>query len=121
MKLNEEMNSKYNTYDHLDKLKCIEEEEILNMEKKFEPFSIDKNYNYATNMTNEKNSLPNINLNLSKIVEFYKNSTIISIDELINEINSINKYFDRITQNVSLQKVETKKEKSIIYYLFYFM
>ena len=121
MKLNEEMNSKYNTYDHLDKLKCIEEEEILNIEKKFDPFSIDKNYNYATNMTNEKNSLPNINLNLSKIVEFYKNSTIISIDELINEINSINKYFDRITQNVSLQKVETKKEKSIIYYLFYFM
>ena len=121
MKLNEEMNSKYNTYDHLDKLKCIEEEEILNIEKKFDPFSIDKNYNYATNMANEKNSLPNINLNLSKIVEFYKNSTIISIDELINEINSINKYFDRITQNVSLQKVETKKEKSIIYYLFYFM
>ena len=121
MKLNEEMNSKYNTYDHLDKLKCIEEEEILNMEKKFEPFSIDKNYNYATNMANEKNSLPNINLNLSKIVEFYKNSTIISIDELINEINSINKYFGRITNNITLQKVETKKEKSIIYYLFYFM
>jgi len=121
MKLNEEMNSKYNTYDHLDKFKCIEEEEILNIEKKFDPFSIDKNYNYATNMANDKNSLPNINLNLSKIVEFYKNSTIISIDELINEISSINKYFDRITKNVSLQKVESKKEKSIIYYLFYFM
>ena len=45
---------------------------------------IDKNYNYATNMANAKNSLPSINLNLSKIVEFYKNSTNISIDELIN-------------------------------------
>jgi len=121
MKLNEEMNSKYNTYDHLDKLKCIEEEEILNIEKKLDPFSIDKNYNYATNMANAKNSLPKINLNLSKIVEFYKNSNTISIDELINEINSINKYFERITKNVTLLKVETKKEKSIIYYLFYFM
>ena len=121
MKLNEEMNSKYNTYDHLDKLKCIEEEEILNIEKKLDPFSIDKNYNYTSNMANAKNSLPKINLNLSKIVEFYKNSTTISIDELINEINSINKYFERITKNVTLLKVETKKEKSIIYYLFYFM
>lgn len=33
MKVNEEMNSKYNTYDHLDKFKCNEDEKILNLEK----------------------------------------------------------------------------------------
>lgn len=38
MKVNEEMNSKYNTYDHLDKFKCNEDEEILNLEKKFDSF-----------------------------------------------------------------------------------
>ena len=46
MKINSEMNLKYSTYDHLDKLQCIEDENILNLEKKFDPFSIDKNYNY---------------------------------------------------------------------------
>ena len=58
MKINSEMNSKYNTYDHLDKLQCIEDENILNLEKKFDPFSIDKNYNYAINIINVKNSFP---------------------------------------------------------------
>ena len=52
MKINEEMNSKYNTYDHLDKFKCIENEEILNLEKKLNSFSKDKNYDYALNIIN---------------------------------------------------------------------
>ena len=115
------MNEKYNTYDHLDKLKCIEDEEILNLEKKFDPFSIDKNYNYATNIINSKNSLPNINLDLSKIVEYYKKSNNYSVDNLVKEISSFNKYFGCLTKNITLKKLETNKEKSIIYYLFYFM
>ena len=86
VKINTEMNSKYNSYDHLDKMQCMESEEMLNLEKKFDIFSIDKNYNYATNIVNIKISLPNINLDLSKIVEYYKNYTIISTDELIKEI-----------------------------------
>ena len=121
MKLNEEMNSKYNTYDHLDKFKCIEDEEILNLEKKLDSFSKDKNYDYALNIINSKCSLPNINLDLSKIIEFYKKSSNDSVDELIKEISSFNKYFESMTKYVSLKKVETKKEKSIIYYLFYFL
>ena len=121
MKLNEEMNSKYNTYDHLDKFKCIEDEEILNLEKKLDSFSKDKKYDYALNIINSKNSLPNINLDLSKIIEFYKKSTNDSVDELLKEISSFNKYFESMTKKVSLKKVETKKEKSIVYYLFYFL
>ena len=121
MKVNEEMNSKYNTYDHLDKFKCNEDEEILNLEKKFDSFSKDKNYDYASNIVNSKCSLPNINLDLSKIVEFYKKSTNDSVDELLKEILSFNKYFEYMTKHISLKKVETIKEKSIIYYLFYFL
>ena len=121
MKVNEEMNSKYNTYDHLDKFKCNEDEKILNLEKKFDSFSKDKNYDYASNIVNSKYSLPNINLDLSKIVEFYKKSTNDSVDELLKEISSFNKYFEYMTKHISLKKVETIKEKSIIYYLFYFL
>jgi len=121
MKINSEMNSKYNTYDHLDKLQCIEDENILNLEKKFDPFSIDKNYNYAINIINVKNSLPSINLDLSKIIEYYKNSTCNSVDELIKEISGFNNYFETLTKYITLNKIESLKEKSIVYYLFYFM
>ena len=121
VKINTEMNSKYNSYDHLDKMQCMESEEMLNLEKKFDIFSIDKNYNYATNIVNTNISLPNINLDLSKIVEYYKNSTSISTDELIKEIISFNKYFETLSKFITLKKLETIKEKSILYYLFYFM
>ena len=73
LKINTEMNEKYNSYDHLDKFKCLENEELLNLEKKFDPFSLDINYNYAINIINSKNSLPDINLDLSKIIAYYKN------------------------------------------------
>jgi len=121
MKVNEEMNSKFNTYDHLDKLKCIEDKEILNLEKKFYSFSKDKNYDYALNIINSKCSLPNINLDLSKIIEFYKKPNNDSLDGLLKEISSFNKYFEFMTKYISLKKVETIKEKSIVYYLFYFL
>ena len=121
MKVNEEMNSKFNTYDHLDKLKCIEDKEILNLEKKFYSFSKDKNYDYALNIINSKCSLPNINLDLSKIIEFYKKPNNDSLDGLLNEISWFNKNFEFMTKYISLKKVETIKEKSIVYYLFYFL
>ena len=120
LKINSEMNSKYNTYDNLDRLKCIEDEEILSLDKKFDPFSIDNNYNYASSIVNSKNSLPNINLDLSKIVSFYNNNNI-TLEELLKEITSFNKYFESLTKYVTLNKVETVKEKSIVYYLFYYL
>ena len=68
LKVNSEMNSKYNSINHLDKLKCVENEEILNLEKKFENFSVDCNYNYAINILDNKHSLPSINIDLSKLL-----------------------------------------------------
>ena len=120
MKLQQEMTKKY-SYDNWDKFKCDENEEFLFLEKKFDPFSIDKGYNYASNMALNKNELPDINLDLSKIIQYYKNSENNSTDDLIKEIISFNNYYNSLIKNITLQKVETMKEKSILYYLFYFM
>ena len=114
------MNSKYNSINHLDKLKCVENEEILNLEKKFENFSVDCNYNYAINILDNKHSLPSINIDLSKLISYYKKNND-SIDILSKEISSINNYFESVSKWVDMENCESLKEKSIIYYLFYFM
>ena len=120
MKVNSEMNTKYNSYDHLDKLKCIENDEIINIEKKFEAFSIDINYDYAKIMLENKGVLPNVNIDLSKVIAFYKSRND-SLDDLVKEITLFNKYYESLTKWVNLTKTESLKEKSIVYYLFYFM
>ena len=120
MKVNSEMNTKYNSYDHLDKLKCIENDEIINIEKKFEAFSIDINYDYAKIMLENKEVLPNVNIDLSKVITFYKSRND-SLDDLVKEITLFNKYYESLTKWVNLTKTESLKEKSIVYYLFYFM
>ena len=120
MKVNSEMNTKYNSYDHLDKLKCIENDEIINIEKKFEAFSIDINYDYAKIMLENKEVLPNVNIDLSKVIAFYKSRND-SLDDLVKEITLFNKYYESLTKWVNLTKTESLKEKSIVYYLFYFM
>ena len=120
MKIEQEMTKKY-SYDNWDKFKCDENTELLVLEKKFDPFSIDKGYNYASNMALNINVLPDINLDLSKIVEFYQKSNSNSTDDLVKEISSFNDYFKSMTKDINLTKVETLKEKSKVYYLFYFM
>ena len=120
MKVNSEMNTKYNSYDHLDRLKCIENDEIINIEKKFEAFSIDINYDYAKIMLENKEVLPNVNIDLSKVIAFYKSRND-SLDDLVKEITLFNKYYESLTKWVNLTKTESLKEKSIVYYLFYFM
>ena len=114
------MNSKYNTFNHLDKLKCVENEEILKIEEKFEKFSIDNNYDYAINLLENKISMPKINVDLSKLISYYKSRND-SVDDLVKEITVFNNYFESLTKWVDLTKCESLKEKSIIYYLFYFM
>ena len=117
MLINQSMINVYNTYDNLDKFICNENEEILKLEKKFDSFSINLNYNYLSNM----NQLPDINLDLTKIVKYYKNSSSNSLDELIKEISAFNNYFDTLTKNINITEVQALKEQSILYYLFYFM
>jgi len=114
------MNTIYNSYDHLDKLKCVENDEIINIEKKFEEFSIDINYDYAKIILENRQVLPNVNIDLSKIIAFYKSRND-SLDDLVKEITLFNKYYESLTKWVDLTKTESLKEKSIVYYLFYFM
>ena len=94
MKIEQEMNNKY-SYDNWDKFKCNENTEFLILEKKFDPFSIDKGYNYASNMNLDINILPDINLDLSKISQYYKNLNNNSTDDLIKEISSYNNNFNQ--------------------------
>ena len=114
------MNYKYNTFNHLDKLKCVENEEILKIEQKFENFSVDNNYDYAINILENKISMPKINIDLSKLISYYKSRND-SVDSLVKEITIFNNYFESLTKWVDLINCESLKEKSIIYYLFYFM
>ena len=114
------MNKKFNTYDHFDKLKCVENSKIIEVEKKFENFSIENNYDYGTALTKEEICLPLINLDLAKLISFYKNQNY-TVEDLIEEIKLFNTYFTDITKFIDLTKCETSREKSIIYYLFYFM
>ena len=120
MKVNTEMNTKYDSYDHLDKLKCVENDEIISIEKKFEEFSIDTNYDYAKIILENRQVLPNVNIDLSKIISFYKSRND-SLDDLVKEVTLFNNYYESLTKLVDLTKTESLKEKSIIYYLFYFM
>ena len=120
IEINEELNKKYNEYDHLDKLKCVDNIEILEIEKKFENFTIDINYDYGVNLLEEKQDLPKINLDLARLIDFHKNQNY-SVEELIKEIKIMNEYFANLTKSVDLEKVESLREKSIVYYLYYFM
>ena len=120
IEINEEMNKKYNSYDHFDKLKCNDDLNIIEIEKKFEFFSIDPNYNYGESLLDENKCLPKINIDLSKLIEFYKDKKY-TVDDLTKEIKIFNEYFSSLTQSVDLNKCETLREKCIVYYLYYFM
>ena len=120
IEINEEMNKKYNSYDHLSKLKCNDDIRIIELEKKFENFSIDPNYNYGESLLDEKQCLPKINIDLHKLDEFYKDKKY-TVDDLTKEIKIFNEYFFDLTQSVDLTKCETLREKCIVYYLYYFM
>ena len=120
IEINEEMNKKYNSYDHLDKLRCYDNIEIIEIEKKFEFFSIEPDYDYGINLLEENRSLPKINIDLSKLIAFYRNKNY-SVKDLINEIKLINEHFANLTKSVDLTKCESIREKSIVYYLYYFI
>ena len=115
------MNKKYNSYDHLSKLKCVENLEIIGIEKKFEFFSVENDYDYGVNILDEKQCLPKINIDLSKLISFYKDNKNSSVDDLVKEMSTFNQYFADLTLSVDLTKCESLREKSIVYYLYYLM
>ena len=114
------MNNKYNTYDHFERFKCNENDEILEMEKKFENFSLEANFDCGIILIEDGKCLPKINIDLPKLIAYYKNDNS-TVDDLTKEISLFNQYFSDLTQYINLKKCESLHEKSIIYYLFYFM
>ena len=106
-------------------LLCINDQEILNIEKKLFSFSLDKNYNYASCIINSENTLPKINIDFSSLKIYFKD--IISDknknneDILIKELFSINNFYSSLTSNINLEKTSTIGDQSIIYYLFHIM
>ena len=114
------MNKKYNSYDHFDKLRCYDNIEIIEIEKKFEYFSIEPDYDYGINLLEENQTLPKINIDLTKLIDFYKNKNY-KLEDLIKEIKLINEYFENLTKSVDLTICESLREKSIVYYLYYFI
>ena len=117
------LNLKINNNNGLKNIFCINDVNILNLEKKLFSFSSDKNYDYSSIILNSENILPKLNINLSSIKNYYKN---LSNDEkreniLKEEIQLINKYYKYLTSNIILNKIVSLYEQSIIYYLFYIM
>ena len=117
------LNLKINNNNGLKNIICINDVNILNLEKKLFSFSSDKNYDYSSIILNSENTLPKLNINLSSIKNYYKN---LSNDEkreniLKEEIQLINKYYKYLTSNIILNKIVSLYEQSIIYYLFYIM
>ena len=102
---------------------CINEEKILNFEKKIFLFKSDKCYNYASCIVNSNNMLPKININLHELNLFLKNKTINENNKklLQEDIILTNQYYGLLTSNINITNVETIKEQSIIFYLFHFM
>ena len=102
---------------------CINEEKILNFEKKIFLFKIDKCYNYASCIANSNNMLPKININLYELNLFLKNKTINENNNklLQEDIILTNQYYGLLTSNINTKNVKTIKEQSIIFYLFHFM
>ena len=56
------------SYDHLSKFKCIEDNEIIDIEKKFNKFVIDEKYDFASVIQNVTVDLPKINIDLSVLI-----------------------------------------------------
>ena len=119
---NQNIPSENNNYLY-KKLICINEEKILNLEKKIFSFNAHKNYNYASSIIYGTNILPNININLTEL-----NSTLSKLkinvknsENFLEEIDLTNHFYKILTSEINLKKRGTIREQSIIFYLFYFM
>ena len=78
-----------------EKSKCIINDEILNNEKFFDDFLIDKNYDFADEILNKSSYLPKLNLDLNKLIEYFKiKETDESLKSINEELKRFNKYFE---------------------------
>ena len=113
------MNNKYNSYDHLNRLKCVENPKISEIEKKFEDFSIEPDYDFSFTLLKDNTLLPKVNINFTKLIAFYKKNNF-TVEDLNADIKLFNEYYISIAKTIDMQKYDSLRDKSAIYYLFYF-
>ena len=124
IKLTTEFNTKYKLEDTGKYFFCKNDDSILKIENKLNLFTLDDNYDFAFNIASNIDSLPKINVDLSKIISFYKNNNNNDASALTNlqeEISNINKLFNEFTTFCELESAQTMKEQNIIYYLYQLM
>ena len=115
------MNNKCNSFYDLTKLKCIDDEDIILLEKKINSFSIDEKYNYGLNISSKICILPNLNLDFEKIEKYYEKLGKMNSNDFFNEIKVINKYIKKLIESINMKIIEGLKEQYIVYYLFHFV
>ena len=104
-----------------EKSKCIINDEILNNEKFFDDFLLDKNYDFVDEILNKSSHLPKLNLDLNKLSEYFEiqksNESLKSIDEL----KRFNKYFETFLSSIDLEHFQSNSQvQNTFYFLFYF-
>ena len=121
LKKNISLNEKYNSYFDLTNFKCIDDKNIISLESKINSFCIDDDYDYAYNLTENINILPKININLTKISEYFEKYKSIDELEIMQDLKIINYYVKKLLEFVNVDKIENLREENIIFYLFQFL
>lgn len=96
-------------------IKCLDDDNIINVEKKFDKFLLNNNYNYTQEfLNNEKNKgLPKLNFDLNKLSQYFKNES--SSKEFVTietDLQNFNEYFNSLSSLIHLQDL-TKFEAEI--------
>ena len=87
-------------------IKCLDDDNIINVEKKFDKFLLNNNYNYTQEfLNNEKNKgLPKLNFDLNKLSQYFKNES--SSKEFVTietDLKNFNEYFNSLSSLIHLQ------------------
>ena len=102
-----------------DQFICINDKKLLEIENKYFSFSLDKNYNYASCIIESNNKLPKLNINLSLLKKYLMSEEL--NEDLFIEIVEIKKMYDILKSNLELEKENSIRYKSTIFYLFHIM
>ena len=105
-----------------EKSKCIINDEILNNEKFFDDFLLDKNYDFVDEILNKSSHLPKLNLDLNKLSEYFEiQKSNESLKSIVDELKRFNKYFETFLSSIDLEHFQSNSQvQNTFYFLFYF-